>query len=221
MPPRITPVVLNIIIVNALVFLFIQLNYDQINTCATGWSEYFLLYKSGFIFPASEPGYVPCGTFKPIQLVTSMFSHMDTMHLFFNMFTLFSIGTAVEMVMKRRNFVILYLFSGLFGTTITWLFDPSTSPVLGASGALFGVIGAFAYFYPTAKLQMFFIPIGIKARNLLIGVTAISLGLLVWNLVFPDKQILGMISHFGHMAGLAGGYLFLYRRKILGIFSGK
>ena len=217
MQPRITPIVLNIIIVNVLVFLFIQLNFEQINLCSTGWNEYFLLYKSGFFFPA-EAG---CGSFKPIQLVSSMFSHFDFMHILFNMFTLFSLGTAVEMVMKRRNFLILYLFSGLFGTVITWLFDPAPNPVLGASGALFGVFAAFAYFYPTARLSMLFIPIGIKARNLILGITVISLGLMVWNLLMPKYAVLDGISHFGHMAGLAGGYLFLYRRKILGIFSGR
>lgn len=213
---RITPVVLNIIIINVLVFLFIQFNFEQINICATGWNEYFLLYKSGLIFSADNG----CGSFQPIQLVSSMFSHMDLMHLFFNMFTLFSLGTAVEMVMKRSNFIALYLFSGLFGTTLTWLLDPSPSPVLGASGALFGVLAGFAYYYPTAKLQLFLIPYGIRAKRLVTGAAVISLGLMTWNLIFPQQSILGGISHFGHMAGLAGGLLYLYRWKILSVFKG-
>ena len=224
MRPRISPVVLNIMIVNVLVWLFIQLNYDQFAiTCGPdiGWSRFILLFKSGFWSDLLVPvgrGYADCNHFEPVQLVSSMFSHKDLMHLFFNMFTLYSLGTAVEMVMGSRNFAILYLFSGLFGTTITYLLDPSPNPVLGASGALFGVFGAVAFYFPNQRLSMLFIPIGVKARNLVIGVTVISMGLLIYNL-FAPRPILGGISHFGHMAGLAGGLLLLYGNKILGIFK--
>ncbi len=217
MRPRISPVVLNIIILNVLVFLFIQLNFDQFQIIGgreVGWSQYILLYKSGLIWEI-PPGF---DHFLPIQLVSSMFSHADLMHIFFNMFTLYSLGTAVELAMGSRRFIILYLFSGLFGTLVTFLLDPSPNPVLGASGALFGVIGGFAYYYPNMRLQMLFIPIGIKARNLVIGISAISLGLLVYNL-FATTPILGRISHFGHMAGLGGGLLFLYGSRFLTKFN--
>lgn len=223
MPNRITPVILNILIINFLVFIFLSLNIEKVELVTSEWSEYFFLFKSGVIWelpPAFDK-------FQPLQLVTSMFTHVDFMHIFFNMFTLFSLGSAVESVMGKRDFIILYLFSGLMGSILVTLFDPSISPVLGASGALFGVLGAFAYYFPNLKLSLFFIPIGFKAKNLVIGTAAISLALFAYNTYAEnyigfangDPRLLGGISHIGHLAGLASGLLFLYRKKILGIFK--
>ncbi len=224
MPRRITPVILNILIVNLLVFLFIQFNWENMTAAGSEWPKYFMLFKSGVVWP------VPSGLdhFQPLQVVSSMFTHFDIMHIFFNMFTLFSLGTMVESVMGKRDFLILYLFSGILGGILVALFDPSPNPVIGASGALFGVLGAFAFYFPKLKLSLMFIPIGIKARNLVIGTAVISTLIMAYNLYVENfatnsdgSQILGGISHFGHLAGLGSGLLFLYRRKILGIFRGR
>ena len=224
MPRRITPVVLNIVIINFLVFLFINIYSENFTGPNAEWGKYFMLFKTGLIWDTPYTDY-----FKPVQLVATMFTHFDFLHIFFNMFTLVSLGTMVESVMGRRDFLILYLFSGLFGSILVALFDPSPSPVIGASGALFGVFGAFAFYFPNLKLSLFFIPIGIKAKNLVIGIAALSVAVTVYNLIIEnspgfwtsqsDPRILGGISHFGHLAGLASGLLFLYRKKILGIFK--
>ncbi len=222
MPNRITPVILNILIINFLVFLFLNLNVSKVEMVTSDWAEYFFLFKSGVIWelPAAFD------KFQPLQLISNMFTHLDFMHIFFNMFTLFSLGTAVEAVMGRRDFILLYLFSGIMGSILVTLFDPSPIPVMGASGALFGVLGAFAFYFPDLKLSLFFIPIGFRAKNLVIGTAVISAGLFAYNIFAEhyigfasgDPRILGGISHIGHLAGLVSGLLFLYRKKILGIF---
>jgi len=224
MPFRITPAVLNIIIVNGLLFLFIQLNLDTFADYTTGWDEYILLYKSDLIFDV--PDYV--AKFQPIQLVSAMFSHVDMGHLLMNMFGLLFIGTIVEMAMSRRDFILMYLFSGVFGAVLTTLFDPTPNPVLGASGAIFGVDAALAYYFPNVKLSLLFLPFQFTAKRFVQVTVAISAAILIWNLVVQfgigitatsDMRIAPGISHFGHLAGFAGGWLFLRRNKILGIFN--
>lgn len=213
MPRRLSPVVLNIIIINVLVFLFILLNWD--NMFNQGWIRHFVLYKSGLIWDNDV------GLFQPYQVVTSMFSHADMLHILFNMLTLASIGTAVEYTMGGRRFLILFLFSGLVGGVFTTIFDPSPIPVLGASGALFGVIVAFGHYYPYNRLSMFFLPISFTARRMVLGVAIISAALFLINLTLPPgKQILGMISHFGHLSGMAAGWLYLNWSKVQRLFQG-
>lgn len=224
MPFRITPAVLNIIILNGLVFLFIQLNLDTFADYTTGWDEFILLYKSDLIFDV--PDYV--AKFQPIQLVSAMFSHVDMGHLLMNMFGLLFIGTIVESAMSRRDFLLLYLFSGVFGAVLTTLLDPTPNPVLGASGAIFGVDAALAFYFPNVKLSLMFLPFQFTAKRFVMVTVAISAAILIWNMVVQfgigitptsDMRIAPGISHFGHLAGFAGGWLFLRRNKILGIFK--
>ncbi|NYG59431.1 membrane associated rhomboid family serine protease [Nocardioides daedukensis] len=122
------------------------------------------------------------------QLVTSMFAHVEPMHIGFNMLALWFLGPQLEMVLGRLRFLGVYLGSGLVGSGVVYLLtDPSTH-TLGASGAVFGLIGAL-------------IVIGWKVG----GDIRTLLAWLGINLVITFMN--PGISWQGHLGGFIGGVL--------------
>lgn len=210
---RPTPIVLNLIIINVLVFIFISLNQDNFDIL-----KYFYLVNSDLIIP--RPQFVlPTGEilgFMPVQIVASMFSHASIMHIFFNMFALLSLGSSIERVMGPKRFLGLYLFSGVFSMTLVAFLDPTSGFTVGASGAISGVAVALAYLFPDARMGILFLPFAFKARNLVLGFAAISLVLVIIG-IFSESQM-GGISHFGHLTGMLGGWLFMNQNKFLNLF---
>jgi len=205
MRSRITPVVLNLLIINGIVYL---LEYLVLNRFGTEvFSRYFLLFK---LNPAVDIG-LSRELFEPIQIVTHFFSHSPNsiFHILFNMFALYSIGQGVEHVMGSRRFISFYLFSGVVGGILTALFDPSPAPVLGASGAVSGVAMAFALIFPNQKLMIFPLPIPFSAWKLIGFFFLLSLGFVVYSFLEPGKS-LGGISHFGHLAGMVAALLYIF-----------
>ena len=75
------------------------------------------------------------------QLVTSMFTHVDIWHIGFNMFALWFLGPQLEAAVGRARFLALYLVSGLAGSVLVYWLAPVHSPTVGASGAIFGLLG--------------------------------------------------------------------------------
>ena len=135
------------------------------------------------------------------QLVTYMFLHDPggLTHILFNMYILFSFGPHVESVMQPRRFLSLYLFSGLMaGVAHTAL--AYSHPVLGASGAILGVMAAFAFYYPNARVLLLFI-IPVRARNLVWVAAGIDL--------FIAYSGGSRIAAFAHLGGLFTGVLFV------------
>jgi membrane associated rhomboid family serine protease len=122
------------------------------------------------------------------RLLTAAFLHGSIIHLGFNMFVLWFIGAPVEQAIGRGRFLALYIVSGLAGSAGALLFDPHAITV-GASGAIFGILGA------ALVLEW--------QRNLVLGGQA--LGLIVVNLVLTFA--IPNISIGGHIGGLAGGAL--------------
>jgi membrane associated rhomboid family serine protease len=122
------------------------------------------------------------------RLFTAMFLHGGPIHLAFNMLALWWFGSAVEAVLGRGRFVLLYLVSGLAGSAGALLFDP-TGITVGASGALFGILGA------AVVLE--------RQGTHVFGGGA--LGIIVLNLVFTFA--VPGISIGGHLGGLVGGAL--------------
>ncbi len=153
--------------------------------------------------------------FKPLQIITHFFSHSITsiFHIFMNMFVLASFGPILEVVMGAKRFLRFYLFCGVIGGLLIALLDPSLSPVVGASGAIFGVMVAFAMYFPKEKLNIMFIPIGIEARKLVAGFGVISLVFVVLQYLNIDAG--GPISHFGHLAGMIAAILYFYIEKFI------
>ena len=138
---------------------------------------------------------------RPWSMVTYMFLHdqRDIWHILFNMLGLFFFGVRVEERIGTRRFTWLYFISGIAGAILSFLFS-FNSPVIGASGGVFGVTLAFAYFWPDAPIHFWGI-IPIPARLMVIGYGLFTL--------FAIRQGGGRTAHFAHLGGYVGAYLYL------------
>ncbi|MCK4797103.1 MAG: rhomboid family intramembrane serine protease [Spirochaetes bacterium] len=138
------------------------------------------------------------------QIVTSIFLHGSLMHLFFNMYALFIFGKPLEIKWGKNKFLSFYLITGILANVASVLFFIFTNkPValIGASGAIFGVLLAFGGYYPNTQLLLFFfIPIRVKWAIMLFA--AIEL----------FSEITGTasgIAHITHLFGFLFGFLYL------------
>jgi membrane associated rhomboid family serine protease len=134
---------------------------------------------------------------RPWTVVTYMFLHAGFMHFFFNMLALYFFGPRLEMRLGGRRFIGLYLTSGVAGAVMS-LVTPYAA-IIGASGAVFGVMLGYAHFWPRDAVYVFFLPM--EARWLVVLMTAMSL--------FGAWQHQGGIAHFAHLGGFVGGFLYL------------
>jgi membrane associated rhomboid family serine protease len=151
------------------------------------------------------------------QLVTYMFLHGGLMHLLFNMLALFFLGPEVERTLGGRQFMILYFGCGILGG-LGWLLLSfgTVGYCVGASGAVYGMIGAFGGLYPNRELSFFVfpipIPIKLKARTLALGLLGFSFVMML--------SASGGVAHAAHLVGGIAGYL--YGRKMgLRVFHGQ
>ncbi|MCB1145210.1 MAG: rhomboid family intramembrane serine protease [Leptospiraceae bacterium] len=140
------------------------------------------------------------------QLFTYMFLHGDFFHILFNMLALWMFGSDLESEWGMKRFVQYYLLcgfgAGLFIFLIPILLNQATAPTLGASGAIFGILLAYAIYWPDRKLLfMFIFPIKVKYFVLIIGFISLYLTF--------DQGAAAEISHVGHLGGLITGYLVL------------
>lgn len=128
------------------------------------------------------------------RLLTAMFLHGGVLHILFNGFSLFSIGPMVERFFGTTRFLGLYFISGLAGSVASYAFSPNLS--VGASGAIFGLVGGLAAFFYVSRKTF-----GEMARQQLGSlITVIMLNLFIG---FSG----GNIDNFAHMGGLVGGAL--------------
>lgn len=122
------------------------------------------------------------------RLITSAFLHASLLHIGFNMYFLWFVGGPVEAALGRGRFLLVYMISGLAGSAGALVYTPD-KPTVGASGALFGILGA------ALVLE--------RQRNFVLGGSALAL--IVINLVLSFA--LANISIGGHIGGLIGGAL--------------
>ncbi|NJO25717.1 MAG: rhomboid family intramembrane serine protease [Bacteroidia bacterium] len=176
-----TPVVLNLIIINVLVWVA-QLVLDNSLQITGRFALY--PYKSDL--------------FEPYQLVTHMFTHGGWGHILFNMFALWSFGTMLERSWGPKRFLIFYLACGLAAGIAHLALE--NVPAVGASGAIMGIFAAFAYLFPNTELVIFPIPVPIKAKYAVAIMAAIDL----FGGVYSGKS---GIAHFAHLGGLAMGFI--------------
>ncbi|WP_420126274.1 rhomboid family intramembrane serine protease [Longimicrobium sp.] len=137
---------------------------------------------------------------RPWSVVTYMFLHGDLMHLLFNMLSLFFFGPRVEDRIGSRPFAILYFLSGITGALLSVLFSPH-SAIVGASGGVFGVMLAFAWFWPDERIFIWGV-LPVPARVLVAVTTLFAL----WS---GFGGVGGGVAHFAHLGGYLGAFLYL------------
>lgn len=151
----------------------------------------------------------PLGTpyFQPYQVLTHMFMHGNLPHLLFNMLGLWMFGSIVEMVWGPQRFLIYYLTCGLGALAAHlliqyWGFISPPAFVLGASGAVYGVLVAFAWHFPERKISLLFPPVTLRAPYMV----ALMIGV---DLFSGISGYSNGIANFAHIGGAATGLLML------------
>ncbi len=142
------------------------------------------------------------------QFVTYMFLHANLSHIFFNMLALFFFGTQTERILGSYEFLCFYLvvgtFSGIASFIFYIIFGSINTVLLGASGAVFGVLFAFAALRPHAMIYILgFIPV--RAPWLVIGYAVIEI-------LSQVSGRGGNVAHITHLAGFLFAYLYFYFR---------
>ncbi len=141
---------------------------------------------------------------RPWTLVTYMFVHGGLGHIFFNMLGLFFFGPRLEQQLGGKQFLWLYFLSGLGGAAFSFIFAPHAA-VVGASGAVFGVLLGFAYFWPREPIYIWGV-LPVEARWL-VGVLA---AMALWSGMSGAQA---GVAHFAHLGGFAFGWAFLRWRR--------
>jgi membrane associated rhomboid family serine protease len=150
------------------------------------------------------------GPFMPWQLVTYAFLHASLMHIAFNMYGLWMFGRELEALLGRKVFYWLYFASvvsaGIMQVLVT-TFTGGMYPTVGASGGVFGLLLAYAMFFPSRVIMLLFPPVALPARAFVFIYAAIELFLGV-------SGTQAGVAHFAHLGGMIGAYLVInYRRR--------
>ncbi|MBD3210298.1 rhomboid family intramembrane serine protease [Candidatus Micrarchaeota archaeon] len=167
-----------------------------------------------FIFQMVSDGitealiFVPSLAFQePWRFVTSMFLHGGLMHLFFNAYALFLFGSILERKVSRQEYLLIYFGAGLVGGVAYYLtyvlgIIPSI-PALGASGAIYGLLGAVAVLLPNLRIFVWFIPMTMRQAAIL------------WLVVefLGTFNISSGIASAAHLGGLVFGLIFAWYLK--------
>lgn len=138
--------------------------------------------------------------FRPWTIVTYMFLHAGISHILFNMVGLFFFGSRVEERLGSKRFVQLYFISGISGALLSVAFAPNAA-IIGASAAVFGVMLAFAMFWPRDQILIWGI-IPVQARWLVIITTVMAM----YSGLGGSR---GGVADFAHLGGYLGAWLFL------------
>lgn len=148
--------------------------------------------------------------------ITSMFMHGGFFHLFANMFTLLFIGSLVERLLGRKRYFWFYMFAGIFAALLfvllSLIFTSDYNQfAVGASGAIFGLIGLLMVLTPNLPVMIFFIPIPIKLKYAAPGILVV-----LWLISIAGSVPIGNVAHLGGFVfGLAYGFYLKkkYKRK--------
>ena len=141
--------------------------------------------------------------FRPWQLISYAFLHGSLAHIFLNMFALFMFGRALESYWGARRFVIYFFVCVLIAAVVQLAVEAASGaqePVLGASGGVFGVLLAFAWYFPRQRLFVIPIPVPIPAWLFVTIYAAIEL----FSGLARTQQ---GVAHFAHLGGMLGGAL--------------
>jgi membrane associated rhomboid family serine protease len=136
------------------------------------------------------------------QPLTYLFLHGGFFHIFLNMFTLWMFGGDLERLWGTRRFLGYYFFTGIGAGLLTVLLTPhGYVPTIGASGAIYGLLLAYALYFPERRILLYFLfPIPVRVFVFIIGAMA---------LINSMTQSGGGIAHAAHLGGLLFGWLYL------------
>jgi membrane associated rhomboid family serine protease len=172
----------------------------------------FLLQQ---IFPIIEYLFtlIPKRTiFEPWRIFTSIFLHADLLHLFYNSWAFYIFGKELEKRVGSKKFLIIFLLSGIFSSffyfILAYFIDPET-PALGASGAIYGIIGSLAIISPTLYVIVYFIPVPLLFFALFYALFEF-IGTVLF--LFGVKSSIAYAAHF---AGIIIGFLLGKKEKEL------
>lgn len=174
-----TPWVLRLLLANVLTFI--------VTVPSLGLWAYWLGFQAASVLV------------RPWTLFTYMFLHGGFLHLLFNMIALFFFGPRLEARLGGGRFLGLYLASGLAGAIFSFLTPHAT--IIGASGAVFGVLLAFARYYPKERIYIWGV-LPVESRVLVLFLAGFS----IWAGLTGAG---GNVAHFAHLGGFAGGWVFL------------
>jgi membrane associated rhomboid family serine protease len=180
-----TPVVRNLIIINVVVFLLQSLMPSLTNLLS--------LYK------------INSGYWAPYQFFTYMFAHGGFGHIFFNMLALAFMAPILEQYWGSKRFLTFYIIVGIGSGVIYELAeylvvpDQTQGMMLGASGAVYGVLMAFGMMFPNMEVMLLFPPIPVKAKYLVFIIGAIT--------YMTDRS--GSVAHMAHLGGILVAYFLI------------
>jgi len=141
------------------------------------------------------------------QPLTYMFVHGGFWHIFINMFILWMFGKELETIWGKKEFFKYYFITGIGSGLITLIFSlGSPIPVVGASGAIYGLLVAFGMMFPSRKIYLWFL-FPIEAKYLVI-----IMGLITFFSTLTGQS--GGISHLTHLGGLLIGFLYMYFKGV-------
>lgn len=192
------PVIKNLLIINGVVFFF-QILLD--NTI----EGRIFLNKWLALNPININGYIDWPfNFQIWQLITYQFMHGGFSHILFNMFALWMFGSSIENVFGSKKFLIFYLLAGISAGLLHLFVSPLLGGVpaltIGASGSVYGVLIAYALFFPDNLIFLYFL-IPVKAKYL-IGF------LIVIEFLAVDSASSG-VAHLAHLGGALFGFLYI------------
>jgi membrane associated rhomboid family serine protease len=178
---RLTPVVQNLLIINIGVLI--------LQSIMPNVTEWLALYN------------ITTPYFKPYQLFTYMFTHSGFGHIFFNMLMLIFFGPIIEEFWGTKRFIMFYTIcgigAGIFNILINLLFGIGNfSVMIGASGAVYGVVTAFGVLFPDMRMNLLFLPISFKAKYMVMGLGAIA----IFSGLRPSAG--DNTAHFAHLGGI-------------------
>jgi rhomboid protease GluP len=148
---------------------------------------------------------ITLGAMKPIlitqdheyyRLIMPMFLHGSVIHFLANSYFLFYMGQFVERLLGIKKYILIYLLSGLGSSLLIWWLGQPNGTTIGASGALFGILGAVLVL--TYIKSSWFTPMGIKNIRTLVVIN------LIFTFLFPN------ISIYGHLGGFISGMILIY-----------
>ncbi len=184
---NLTPVVKNLLMINAVIFL-VQVILPGLHV-----TEYMALWN------------VHSNLFQPYQLFTYMFVHSPNSftHIFFNMLMLSFTGPILETFWGPKRFLLFYILTGIgagvFNVAVDLFFmqQATYGMMLGASGAIYGILMGFGMLFPNMEVQLLIPPIPIKAKYLVF---------LLGGLTFlMDRS--GSVAHFAHLGGIVVAFI--------------